>query len=72
MNIEAIVGIVALIVALPPTGYILYKWYNNQHQDNASSLELGSTLDCVGTSRPASQMFVLMMTERQVTFGLRA
>jgi hypothetical protein len=36
MNIEAIVGIVALIVALPPTGYILYKWYNNQHQDNAS------------------------------------
>ncbi|CEI67393.1 unnamed protein product [Fusarium venenatum] len=69
MNIEAIIGIVAVVVAIPPTGYIIYKWYNKR-QRNASSLEYGNTVDYVGTHRPESQMFVLM-TERQVTFGLR-
>ncbi|UZP36406.1 hypothetical protein NXS19_004222 [Fusarium pseudograminearum] len=69
MNTEAIVGIVALAVAIPPTVYTLYKWYDRGKR-KASLVETGNTVDYGGAYRPESQTFIFI-SERHVTFGLR-
>ncbi|KAH6954473.1 hypothetical protein DER45DRAFT_312393 [Fusarium avenaceum] len=68
MKAELIVAIVTLVTALPPTLFVMHKWYTRQRQN--SILTSAFPLHGMQPLRRQSHL-VCSVSEQGITFGLR-
>ncbi|KAH7247437.1 uncharacterized protein BKA55DRAFT_571820 [Fusarium redolens] len=69
MNIEAIVAILTLVVALPPTVYIINKWYKRARNRTPLLPSTHSHRDMRPVRRQSRLLY--SMTDQAVILGLQ-